>query len=189
MTYLNKGVIEEVSRSKSFQTRRGPKCNVNLKIQGVVYTIPFRDPNAPEDKLPKVGQEISFSFQEKQNGDYLNREVDVKTLELGAVVASPTPGSGSRSSGVDGVVIGHAITNAVNMVLASGNVDPSVALFEVAHVAKDIIRLSHQLKEQGVEAIINEVEPSVLGGGEKEKTEVAPERQQAVEQFDDDIGF
>ena len=78
---VQSGTVEAVAQKvKVFDTKYGPKCHRNFKLDdGKWYTLMWDDPEVPGVNR---GARVSFMFKEKQNGKYTNLEVEKKTLEV-----------------------------------------------------------------------------------------------------------
>lgn len=151
-----KGTVEQVS-SKEGNThpKYGKSWRVGMKIEGEWYNA-FTKKDADSLGL-KEGCLVSFEYTE--NGDYKN--FDPKSLKIaesgakttasskgttaaGSGTSTSTGGGSSYSGSGSGVVIGHAINNAVQLAIAQGKTD----LPTIHGLAVDIVCLSIKLNSQ-----------------------------------------
>lgn len=241
-----KGKVEGMSfKQKPFMTKHGEKRKVGIKLvdNEQWYNWNFVPVDLPEDKKPKRGDHVQFMYDvgEYEDKDGNMRDTyDVKyhELEITGTVTPPSSPVASDSSNIkgemggvysksastdgnnsqDGVKIGHAITNAVNILGKIQFVSEREDYFvNLRALAKDILKLGELLNREGVSNIVNQntTNPTSGTGGqsrpkaplssypshqqedlqkkgdEKSKKENANDSQAAknFDNFDDDIPF
>lgn len=84
------GTVEAVSKpKKTWENKFGKTVgHVGIKIGDTWYNLPFHEVSKP---VPvSTGNVVSFNYEEKINGDFVNRNIDKKTL---SVESQGTPAS------------------------------------------------------------------------------------------------
>lgn len=140
METVQRKKITDCKFNKSWLAPDGDTVNyylVSLEGEAVAYTLGTKDQNATNDWL-KIGETLTFEIK-----DVLKRKISKINPEY---VANPTTLTKSPTSAYDagvGAMVGNAITNAVNMVIAGkANVD------ELEVIAESICSISINLKNK-----------------------------------------
>lgn len=149
---MAKGLITRVSSKENAPNKFGKSWKIGIQLDEVDtwYNISFAKKDAEALGLVK-GRVVSFEYS---TDDYGNK-IDPKTIEVSReaapakAAASGGAPAGKSWSGEKGVKVGHAINNAVQLAIASGDLE----LKNIHKFAVNILTLSVKLEGQ-YEAII-----------------------------------